>query len=230
MNASPAQVTPASPALLLEPWIAARLNPLSADPAPGRPVYSDLDVEGSAMRAAAGPLTPAAVLAALVEREDGLNLILTRRADTLKRHSGQVALPGGRAEPGEPPWTTALREAEEEIGLEPRFVRPIGLGDLYRTHTGFEITPVVAFVSPGFALAPYEPEVAEVFETPFAFLMDPANHEERFWDSPQGSRRYYAMPHEDRLIWGATAGMLRALWARLFGPAGEAGSGSEGRN
>ena len=132
-----------------------------------------------------------------------------------------MALPGGRAEPGEAPWTTALREAEEEIGLQRGFVRPVGLGDLYRTRTGFEITPVVAFVEPGFVITPYEPEVAEVFETPFAFLMDPLNHQERIWESPTGSRRYYAMPHQDRLIWGATAGILRALWARLFGPGGD---------
>ena len=157
------------------------------------------------------------MLVALVERDGGLNLILTRRADTLRRHSGQVALPGGRADEGEAPCTTAIREAQEEIGLEPRFVRPVGLGDLYRTTTGFEITPVVAFVAPGFILTPSAAEVAEVFEIPFAFLMDPANHEERIWESLAGARRYYAMSHEDRVIWGATAGILRRLWERLFG-------------
>ena len=226
------RVLATSPREVLEPWIAARLHPLSQTPPKGGVVHADLDPDGAVLSGASEALAPAAVLAGLVEREGGLNLILTRRADTLSRHSGQVALPGGRTEPGEPPWTTALREAQEEIGLEPRFVRPVALGDLYRTSTGFEITPVVAFVEPGFSLAPSPAEVAEVFETPFAFLMDPANHEERIWESPIGPRRYYAMPHQDRLIWGATAGILRGLWRRLFedasdaSPAVEKGSGA----
>ena len=215
--AQAAAVTARSAAEVLEPWIGERLHPLSASLLANHRVQSDLDAHGVTIAPTDTALMPAAVLIALAEREDGLSLILTRRADTLTRHSGQVALPGGRAEPGEEPWTTAVREAEEEIGLERRFVRPIGLGDLYRTGTGFEITPVVAFVAPGFTLTPSAAEVAEVFETPFAFLMDPANHEERVWESPAGPRRYYAMPHQDRLIWGATAGILRGLWERLFG-------------
>ncbi len=213
----PPAVTARSPPQVLEPWIAARLHPLSTTPVADPRARGDLDADGVVLAGALGASTPAAVLIALVEREDGLSLILTRRADTLTRHSGQVALPGGRADPGEAPWTTALREAEEEIGLERRFVRPTGLCDVYRTGSGFEITPVVGFVAPGFTLTPAEAEVAEVFETPFAFLMDPANHEERLWEGPEGARRYYAMPHQDRLIWGATAGILRALWERLFG-------------
>ncbi len=217
LGAAQARVTALSPLQVLEPWIATRLHPLSSAPVAGARMQRDLDAQGLAMPGAISASVPAAVLIALVEREEGLHLILTRRADTLSRHSGQVALPGGRTEPGEAPWTAALREAEEEIGLERRFVRPAGLCDPYQTHTGFEITPVVGFVAPGFALTPSEAEVAEVFETPFSFLMDPANHEERIWDSPEGARRYYAMPHQDRLIWGATAGILRALWERLFG-------------
>ena len=209
-------VTPLSPALVLEPWLAARLHPLSLEPGRGLRIHADWREDGPDPSFEAGVLVPAAVLVGLTPRAGGLNLILTRRADTLTRHSGQVALPGGRAEAGETPWATALREAHEEIGLDPALVRPIGLGDLYRTLTGFEITPVVAMVAPGFQLAPSAAEVAEVFETPFAFLMDPANHEERVWDGPAGRRRYYAMPHEDRLIWGATAGILRGLWERLF--------------
>ncbi|WP_254600846.1 CoA pyrophosphatase [Caulobacter sp. S45] len=217
LTAAYAAATPGSPAEVLEPWIAARLHPLSSAPVSGARTRFDLDAAGDAIPEALAATVPAAVLIALVEREDGLNLILTRRADTLSRHSGQVALPGGRTEPGEAAWTAALREAEEEIGLQPRFVRTIGLCDTYRTGTGFEITPVVAFVAAGFTLTPSAAEVAEVFETPFTFLMNPANHEERVWNSPQGARRYYAMPHQDRLIWGATAGILRALWERLFG-------------
>lgn len=212
-----AVVTARSPPQVLEPWIAARLHPLSTEPVDDPRAQWDLDGDRVALAGALGASVPAAVLIALVEREEGLNLILTRRADTLTRHSGQVALPGGRADPGEAPWVTALREAEEEIGLERRFVRPTGLCDVYRTGTGFAITPVVGFVAPGFTLTPAEAEVAEVFETPFAFLMDPANHQERLWEGPEGTRRYYAMPHLDRLIWGATAGILRALWERLFG-------------
>ena len=216
-GASPSVVTACSPSRILEPWIAARLHPLSGAPLTDARAGGDLDAEGAAILAAAAASVPAAVLIGLVDREEGLNLILTRRADTLSRHSGQIALPGGRTEPGEAPWTAALREAEEEIGLDRRFVRPIGLCDVYRTGSGFEITPVVGFVAPGFTLTPFEAEVAEVFEAPFAFLMDPANHEERIWKGPEGARRYYAMPHQDRLIWGATAGILRALWERLFG-------------
>ena len=209
-------VTPLSPQPVLERWLCRRLHPLALEPAPGRLIHADRDEDGASLAPAGDVFTPAAVLIGLTEREGALNVILTRRADSLTRHSGQVALPGGRAEPGETPWETAVREAQEEIGLEPRFVRPLGLGDLYRTITGFEVTPVVAVVAPGFTLSPSEAEVAEVFETPFAFLMNPENHEERIWEGPAGQRRYYAMPHEDRLIWGATAGILRALWERLF--------------
>jgi len=212
-------LTPSAPVSELEPWIAARLHPLSDyDPAT-RQVRSDFDLNPEAARLRpTGPLHPAAVLVPLVEREDGLTVLLTRRADSLARHSGQVAFPGGRAEPGEAPWETALREAEEEIGLERSFVRVAGLADPYETVTGFSITPVVGFVRPGFTLQPHAAEVAEVFETPFAFLMDPANHETRFHEGSDGLRRhYYAMPHEGRFIWGATAGMLRALYERLFG-------------
>ncbi len=211
-----AAVTPASPLRELEPWLAHRLLPLAPAPGMEERITADVDVEGVALSGAGGTLVPAAVLVGLTARAGALHVIFTRRADTLARHSGQVALPGGRAGPGETPWAAAIREAEEEIGLDPAFVRPIGLGDRHRTSTGFEITPVVAVVEPGFTLHPSPAEVAEVFETPFAFLMDPANHEERIWESPAGPRRYYAMPHEDRLIWGATAGVLRSLWERLF--------------
>jgi 8-oxo-dGTP pyrophosphatase MutT (NUDIX family) len=142
---------------------------------------------------------------------------LLGRSDALRRHSGQVALPGGRAEPGETPVQTALREAEEEVGLAPRFVRPIGLGDLYRTGTGYAITPVVALIMPGFELTPDPGEVAEIFETPFRFLMDPSNHERKTWVDAEGEQRpYYAMPHKGRMIWGVTAGLFRSLYERLF--------------
>ncbi len=188
----------------LRAWIADHLDPLeSARSAPGDP-----------------DLTPAAVLIVLVEHVDGPSVILTRRADTLRSHTGQVALPGGRCDPGETVWRTALREADEEIGLDPALVTLAGLSTPYRTGTGYEVTPVVGFIAPGFTLTLNPAEVADVFETPFGFLMDPANHEEHEREIPAGTvRRFYGMTWEDRFIWGATAGILRALSERLYGAA-----------
>jgi 8-oxo-dGTP pyrophosphatase MutT (NUDIX family) len=164
-------------------------------------------------------LRPAAVLAPLVEREEGLSVLLTRRAEGLRRHSGQIAFPGGAADPGETPWATALREAHEEVGLDPSFVRVVGLGDPFDTVTGYAITPVVGLVKPGFTLTLQTVEVAETFEVPFAFLMDPANYEHRTRDFGDGRvRRFFSIPHDEREIWGVTAGMLRMLYERLFGP------------
>jgi 8-oxo-dGTP pyrophosphatase MutT (NUDIX family) len=159
---------------------------------------------------------PAAVLAPIVKRPEGLTVLLTLRASQLRAHSGQVAFPGGQIDPGETPRQAALREAREEIGLEERFIEPLGWLDPYSTGTGFRVAPLVALVEPSFMVTINKREVDEVFETPFAFLMDPANHrlEEREW---QGRRRkFYAMPHEGRYIWGATAGILRNLYEKLF--------------
>jgi 8-oxo-dGTP pyrophosphatase MutT (NUDIX family) len=159
---------------------------------------------------------PAAVLLPIVNRPQGLTILLTLRASDLRAHSGQVAFPGGKIDPGETPRDAALREAREEIGLEDRYIDPLGWLDPYLTGTGFRVAPMVALVEPSFALKVNRLEVDEVFETPFAFLMDAANHrlEEREW---QGRRRkYYAMPHEGRYIWGATAGILRNLYEKLF--------------
>jgi len=206
----------------LRDWIGEHLDPLEAhDPKLIGEVRSDFDLSKAyGPNELDGPLTPAAVLIGLVEREAGLSVILTRRADTLRRHTGQIALPGGRRDPGETPWQTALREAHEEIGLEPRFVSVAGLSTPYRTGTGYLITPVVGFVRPGFTLTANPDEVADIFETPFGFLMDPANLEEHERELPNGERRrFYAYTHEDRFIWGATAGMLRALYDRLYGAA-----------
>lgn len=206
---------PDAPIADLEPYLARRLHPLG--PYPSEATLSDFDLNPDRRPEVELPLTPAAVLAPLVEREIGLTVLLTRRSDRLKRHSGQVAFPGGRAEPGETPVETALRETYEEIGVEPRFIRPIGMGETYATTTGFAITPVVALVSPGFAIVRQEEEVAEVFETPLAFLMDPANHELRAQLDEDGrERRYYLMAYQMRDIWGATAAILHSLYQRWF--------------
>jgi len=159
---------------------------------------------------------PAAVLAPIVAREGGLSVLLTLRATQLRAHSGQVAFPGGKVDEGETAAETALREAHEEIGLEARFVEPLGWLDPYLTGTGYRIAPLVALVDPAFTLTVNAQEVAEVFEAPLAFLMDAANHrlEEREWQGRM--RKFYAMPYRGRYIWGATAGMLRNLYERLF--------------
>ncbi len=159
---------------------------------------------------------PAAVLAPVVARPGGLSVLLTIRASHLRSHSGQIAFPGGKIDPGEAPLAAALREAWEEVGLDSHFVEPLGWLDPYLTGTGFRIAPLVALVDPGFALSINAREVDEAFETPLAFLMDAANHrvDEREW---QGRvRRFYAMPHEGRYIWGATAGILRNMYEKLF--------------
>ncbi|MDB5453547.1 MAG: MutT/nudix family protein [Caulobacteraceae bacterium] len=196
----------------LRSWISGHLDPLD-DPAPSG---THRGWEADPQEA----FTPAAVLVALVEREAGLSVLLTRRSDALRSHSGQVALPGGRRDPGETPWETALREAEEEIGLDRSFVTLAGLSTPYRTLTGYQIVPVVGFVTPGFTLDPNPDEVADIFETPFGHLMDPANYEEQERTSSSGEvRRFYATTHEDRTIWGVTAAMLRDLYDRLYGAA-----------
>lgn len=199
-------------------WVQRHLDPLDSHTSE-RPHRSDFDLNPE-MAPAAETLIPAAVLVPIVQREEGFSILLTRRADTLRRHTGQIALPGGRMDPGETPWDTALRETEEEIGLGRHLVEIAGLSTPYRTGTGYLITPVVGFVTPPFELTPNPQEVADIFETPFGFLMDPANHQRRYYDQPGGARRwFYAMTYEERMIWGATAGMLRALYDRLYGAA-----------
>jgi len=160
----------------------------------------------------------AAVLVPVIAR-NGLTVLLTQRTTHLKSHAGQISFPGGKIEPDDAsPIDAAIREAEEEIGLERNFIEPLGYLDTYQTGTGFRVTPVVALIRDGFALRCDPSEVADAFEVPLAFLMDEANHQrhERIWkDKP---RKYYAMPFGERYIWGATAGMIRNLYDRLFLP------------
>ena len=167
-------------------------------------------------RQAAGKVTRAAVLIPLLLKSDGLSVLLTQRTDHLHDHAGQISFPGGRMDPGDfSPNDTALRESEEEIGLNPQGVEVIGHLPQYLTVSGYSVTPVVGLVKPQAEYALDAFEVADVFEVPLHFLMDPANHQVRVWESDQGSRRFYSMPYENRFIWGATAGMLRNLYHLL---------------
>jgi 8-oxo-dGTP pyrophosphatase MutT (NUDIX family) len=176
----------------------------------------DLNPEFKDDLAVMAPPRPAAVLVPIVLR-DPLTVMLTQRSHDMPSHAGQISFPGGKMEAFDPtPVDCALREAQEEIGLAATFVETLGFLDSYRTGTGFQISPVVAFVRPGFAVALDPREVLEVFEVPLAFLMDEANHQKhtREWRGRQ--RSFYAMPYEGRYIWGATAGMLKNMHQRLF--------------
>lgn len=158
---------------------------------------------------------PAAVLVPIVVHS-ALTVLLTQRTDGLAHHPGQIAFPGGKMEPDEAPLDTALREANEEIGLDAGFVEPLGYLDPYRTGTGYLVFPVVALVRSGFALRLDPREVADAFEVPLAFLMDTRNHAMHTRPWRGGERRFYAMPFEQRYIWGATAGILKNMHQRLF--------------
>ena len=161
-------------------------------------------------------LRPAAVLVPLVRRDAGLTVLFTRRTDHLHDHAGQISLPGGRCEAhDESPVATALRETYEEIGLQHTLVEVLGALPEYTTVTGYHVTPVVGLVSPPpvFDLDAFE--VAEVFEVPLAFLLDPGNHQRNTLQYQGRTRHYYAMPYEQRYIWGATAGMLMNFYAFL---------------
>jgi len=163
-------------------------------------------------------LTLAAVLVPIVERPEGLTVLLTQRTAHLNDHAGQVSFPGGRCELTDTsPVFTALRETEEEIGLDPTTIEVLGILPEYRTGTGFSVTPVVGLVRPPFDLNPDSFEVAEVFETPLAFLLDPTNHQRHSMEIGGVLRHYYAMPYEGYFIWGATAGMLVSLYRLLYG-------------
>ena len=144
-------------------------------------------------------------------------VLLTQRTPDLSTHSGQIAFPGGKIDPTDAsPLAAALREAQEEVGLDPHFIEPLGYLDLYLTFSGYRILPVVARVSADYRMTLNPHEVADAFEVPLEFLMHPDNHQllQRDWKGVQ--RRYFAMPFGERYIWGVTAGILRNLYERIY--------------
>jgi 8-oxo-dGTP pyrophosphatase MutT (NUDIX family) len=181
-------------------------------------VRGDLDLNPALWeRAGVSATKPAAVLVPIIDRREPM-VLLTLRTEELASHAGQVAFPGGKIDPGdENPVAAALREAEEEIGLAPTLVEPLGYLDLYLTFSGFRILPTVARVKPDFTLVINPREVTETFEVPLAFLMNPANHQRGRRDWKGIIRDYYAIPFGDRYIWGITAGIVRNLYERVYG-------------
>lgn len=179
---------------------------LQSAPAPGiRRGDQDLNPDMEPKR----PLTRAAVLVPLVDRRDGLTVLLTKRTDHLHDHAGQVSFPGGRIDDADADAVAAaLREAEEEVGLPRDRVEIVGRLDTYITRTGFEVTPVIGLVDPPPAFAPDPFEVAEVFEVPLAFIAEPGNAQRQSREFQGRTRHFYVFPWQSYYIWGATAGML----------------------
>jgi 8-oxo-dGTP pyrophosphatase MutT (NUDIX family) len=186
------------------------------------------EIAGDGRIGADRPPAHAAVLVPLVQRQQGLSVLLTRRTDHLRDHAGQISFPGGRAEPEDGGATgTALREAHEEVGLHSDALEVIGELPIYTTVTHFVVTPVVALVQPPFDLALDAFEVAEAFEVPLAFLMNPAHHQRHLFTFEGGQRQFLSMPwrgagmdgvQREYFIWGATAAMLRNLYSLLMRP------------
>lgn len=203
-----------------------RLRPVSDWSADAVAARSDFDLNPGVLPPELA-LRPAAVLIPIVADADGAQAILTRRADTLASHTGQIAFPGGRLDPGETAVQAALREAREEVDLDPTGVEVLGLGDAYATGTGFLITPVVGWLVERPVLRPSPDEVAEIFETPWDFLMDPANHRRDSLMHDGVRRWFWAVPYRDRYIWGATAGVLRGLRDRLYADEADATRAAE---
>jgi 8-oxo-dGTP pyrophosphatase MutT (NUDIX family) len=180
-------------------------------------IRGDLDLDPALWEKAGVKATrPAAVLIPVVERAEP-GVLLTQRTPDLKSHSGQIAFPGGKIDPTDnSPQAAALREAHEEIGLDAKFIDPIGYLDLYLTFSGFRILPLLARVDPGYRLTINPAEVTEAFEVPLDFLMQPGNHQRLKRDWQGIERHYYAMPFGERYIWGVTAGILRNLYERIY--------------
>ncbi len=178
------------------------------------PVFSDaFQVDAESL----SQVIQAAVLLPLVQRDTGMHMLFTRRAAHLYDHAGQICFPGGRIESTDGgPLGAALRETHEEIGVEPHFIQTFGHHPVFLTATGFSMEPVIGLIQPGFQVKPDATEVAEVFEVPLAFLMDPANHRLHRADLPGGgSRLYFSMPWGPYFIWGATAALVRNLYHHL---------------
>jgi 8-oxo-dGTP pyrophosphatase MutT (NUDIX family) len=192
---------------------ASRLSPAPPDgPARGDHVLNpEFLIEGR-------PFRDAAVLIPVVARETGVTALLTLRTPGLPVHAGQIAFPGGKIEPADGgPGIAALREAREEIGLDPGAVGIVGYLDPYLTGTGYRVTPVVARIEPEPVLSLNPAEVQEAFEVPLAFLMRPENHHRASRMLNGRERHFYEMPFEGRYIWGITAGIIRGLYERVFG-------------
>jgi 8-oxo-dGTP pyrophosphatase MutT (NUDIX family) len=185
-----------------------RLQSLLSEPPSTPPLAGDLpEIREDAA-------APAAVLLAITDRKEP-GLILTLRRDDMRTHAGQIAFPGGRIEEGESAISAALREAEEELRLTRSLVDPVGCLDRYRTVTGFVVTPVVAAIPPDLPLVPHEHEVADWFEAPLAFLLDPQNHRRETAVFGGLERSYWTIQWQDRRIWGATAAIIINLTRRL---------------
>ena len=166
-----------------------------------------------------GPATRAAVLVPLVNREQGLTLLLTQRSADLSDHAGQISFPGGRVEPADATLAAAaLREAAEEVGLPVARVEVLGHMATYETVTGYEVTPVVGWIEPPLVLTLDQSEVADAFEVPLSFLLDPANQQRHFRMLGTVRRDFWAIPYGERYIWGATAAMLMMLDRTLRAP------------
>ena len=188
--------------------IAHQLKAALALPPPPGLLPGDL-IEGSP-----DPHREAAVLVAITDRPEP-GVLLTLRREDMRLHAGQVAFPGGRLDPGEDAVAAALREAWEEIGLPPHTVDLWGAADEYRTITGYAVTPILGLVPPDLDLAPHEHEVAELFEVPLSFLLDPANQQRMSGDYQGMTRHYYQIDWNGRRVWGATAAVLVNLRLRL---------------
>ena len=186
-------------------WIAQRL----ARPAP--PDARGMS-DGFRLPGRSGDATPAAVLVPVVNRPGGLTLLLTQRSAQLPDHAGQISFPGGRVEPDDRSIAdAALRETAEEVGLAAERIAVLGELATYETVTGYRVTPVVGWVEPPFTLDPDPVEVAEAFEVPLVFVLDPANQQRHFRMLGEMRRDFWAIPYRDRYIWGATAAMLLIL-------------------
>jgi 8-oxo-dGTP pyrophosphatase MutT (NUDIX family) len=193
------------PAAAQQIWLRERL----ARPAPASALHMS---DGFRLPGREGEPTAAAVLVPLVNRTGGLTVLLTQRSADLPDHPGQISFPGGRVETTDPDLgSTALRETEEEVGLPRERITLLGTLATYETVSGYRVTPVVGWVEPPFELQPDPVEVADVFEVPLAFLLEPGNQQRHFRMLGDRRRDYFAIPYGDRYIWGATAAMLMML-------------------